>query len=151
MQVAHYLGLLHRAECTLADALREVAEQHAAEVDVVHLCRKLASDCDRYAERLHPFAAHYGEDGDDEPERLHASLFSGPRSGPLALLRDLQDLYLLAAECDVTWTLVGQAAQALRDDDLLAVVAEAEAGTSMQLKWLRTRLKAAAPQALVSA
>lgn len=151
MHLAHYPGLLDRAERTLADALREVSDHHRDEVDVLNMCRKLAAECDGYAERLHLFVARYGEEADHEPERLHASLFDGVRSGPLALLRDLQDLYLLAAECDVTWTLVGQAAQALRDDDLLAVVREGEAGTATQLAWLRTRLKAAGPQALVVA
>jgi len=37
----------------------------------------------------------------------------------------------------------------LRDDELLAVVTASEKGTAIQLKWLRTRMKQAAPQALV--
>ena len=57
----------------------------------------------------------------------------------------------MAANCDITWTLVGQAAQGLRDDDLLKVVTTNEKETAMQLKWLRTRMKQAAPQALVVA
>jgi hypothetical protein len=57
----------------------------------------------------------------------------------------------MAAECDITWTLVGQAAQGLRDEDLFAVVSECEGQTAIQLKWLRTRLKQAAPQTLVVA
>ncbi len=56
-----------------------------------------------------------------------------------------------AAECDITWTLVGQAAQALRDHDLFEVVKACEGGTAIQLKWLRTRMKQAAPQAVVVA
>jgi hypothetical protein len=30
--------------------------------------------------------------------------------GGLGLLRDLQDLYLMTTECDITWTMIGQAA-----------------------------------------
>ena len=50
-----------------------------------------------------------GAADDDEPERLHADAIEEPRSGPLGLLRDLQDLYLLASLTDVTWTMVEQA------------------------------------------
>lgn len=151
MQLAHYLGLLHRAQSTLADAFREVGAAHADEVDVFHMTSKLAKQCDAHAERLARFAERYDEQADDEPDRLHGELFSGTRSGPLALLRDLHDLYLMTCECDITWTLVGQAAQGARDEELLDVVNACEGETAIQLAWLRTRMKAAAPQALVVA
>jgi hypothetical protein len=149
--IAHYLGLLHKAQDDLAAAFREIAAAHAEEADVFHVCRQLARECDRHAEALHPFVERYGEDAPEEPDRLHSEIFTAPRSGGLGLLRDLQDLYLMAAECDITWTLVGQAAQGLRDDDLLDVVRRNEQETAIQLKWLRTRMKEAAPQALVVA
>jgi hypothetical protein len=57
----------------------------------------------------------------------------------------------MAAECDISWTLVGQAAKGARDDELDAVVGRCEGGTAIQVKWLRTRMKQAAPQALVVA
>jgi hypothetical protein len=151
MQLPHYLGLLHRAQVTLAGSFREVADAHPDEPDVVRSCRRLASQCDRHADELEPFVERYGEQVDDEPERLHSELFGGPRSGPLALVRDLHDLYLMATECDLSWTLVGQAAQGLRDEELLATVRSCEGETSAQIAWLRTRVKAAAPQALVVA
>ena len=151
MQIAHYLGLLHRSEANLAAALREVADAHADEVDVFHTGHALARHCDTHAEKLQPFAEHYGEDATEEPDRLHSTLFNGARSGGLALLRDLQDLYLMAAETDIAWTLVGQAAKGLRDDELQAVVEACESETEIQLKWLRTRMKQAAPQALLVA
>lgn len=151
VQLAHYLGLLHRSERELARAFREVAASHGEEPDVAHLCELLARDCDRHAEQLAPFAERYGEDAPDEPERLHGELFAGTRGGPLGLLRDLHDLYLMATECDISWTLVGQAAQGARDADLLAVVEACESETATQLKWLETRMKQAAPQALVVA
>jgi len=119
------------------------------EVDVFHTCDKLAKECDEHAERLQPFAERYGEDAPDEPDRLYSELFTGTRTGGLGLLRDLHDLYLMACECDMAWTLVGQAAQGLRDRELLEVVTASEGETAMQLKWLRTRMKQAAPQALV--
>lgn len=151
MNLAHYLGLLHRAQVDLASAFREVADAHADEPDVTLQCQRLARQCDAHAERLTPFADRYGEDADDEPDRLHSELFRGTREGSLALLRDLHDLYLMACECDITWTLVGQAAQGVRDEELLAVVHGCEGETATQVAWLTTRMKQAAPQALVVA
>jgi len=149
--LAHYLGLLHRAELELAEALREVGEAHSDEPDVQAICAKLAADADGHAERLGPFAARYGEEAEDEPERLHSELFRGARSGGLGLLRDLHDLYLMACECRMAWTLVGQAAQGARDRDLLDLVRACESETALALKWLSTRMKQTAPQALVVA
>lgn len=152
MHLAHYLGLLHRAETDLAQAYRTVGRGHVDEPDVFHITEKLAEQCDRHAHLLKPFADRYGEEADDEPERLHSDLFGdGTRGGGLGLLRDLHDLYLMATECDISWTLIGQAAQGARDRDLLGVVQACETETSMQLRWLRTRMKTAAPQALVVA
>ncbi|MFI7416194.1 hypothetical protein [Nonomuraea sp. NPDC049684] len=149
--LAHYLGLLHRSEEELATAYREVAAAHGDEPDVVHICRRLAEQCDEHVRRLRPFVARYSEDAPDEPERLHSTLFSGARGGGLGLLRDLHDLYLMAAECDVCWTLIGQAAQGARDEPLLAAVRDCEDETATQMTWARGRMKQAAPQTLVVA
>ena len=81
----------------------------------------------------------------------HSELFKGTREGGLGLLRDLHDLYLMACECDVAWTLVGQAAQGARDEELYELVASCEGETATQQRWLLTRMKQAAPQALVVA
>jgi hypothetical protein len=151
MHLAHYLGLLHKAELNLADGFRRVASAHAEEPDVNALCRTLAGQCEAHGDRLEPFADRYGEDAPGEPDRLHSELFAGTREGGLGLLRDLQDLYLMACECDISWTLIGQAAQGARDRDLLEVVEACEQETAGQIKWLKTRMKQAAPQALVVA
>jgi hypothetical protein len=151
MHLAHYLGLLHRSEQELAAALREIGEAHQSEVDVFHMCNILAEECETHSKKLEPFADRYGEDAPDEPERLHSELFTGTREGGLGLLRDLHDLYVMTAECDIAWTLVGQGAQGARDKDLLDLVHACESETATQLKWLKTRMKQAAPQALVVA
>ncbi|HET8880176.1 MAG TPA: hypothetical protein VFN00_12060 [Arthrobacter sp.] len=152
MNLSLYLGMLHEAERTLAESFRQVAAGHGTEPDVHFLCQTLARQCDQHSRLLHPVVQRYGEDlSDAEPERLHAEGLSGTRSGPVGLLRDLQDLYLLASFVDVTWTMVKQAASALRDRDLLDVVSQCDGETSVQLRWLQTRMKQAAPQALVAA
>ncbi|WP_305783389.1 hypothetical protein [Symbioplanes lichenis] len=137
MQLERYVGLLYRAQVALADAFRQVGAAHRDEPDVFFMCEQQAAVCDNHAGMLAVVTAA-------EP----AARFGGPRE---ELLRDLHDLYLMAAECDLCWTLVGQAAQGARDERLAGVVARAEGETSVQLAWLRTRMKQAAPQALVVA
>jgi hypothetical protein len=151
MHLATYLGLLHSSLTTLADAFREVGQGHGGEPDVWHTCQVLAARVDRQAEALAPVVRRYGEHRENEPERLHATGLQSTRSGPVGLLRDLQDLYTLASLTDITWTVVGQAAQGLRDRELLDVVGSCEQDTARQLTWLRTRIKQAAPQALIAA
>ena len=151
MKLPVYLGLLQHAETTLAQSFRQVADGHGDEPDVYFLCRSLADQCDTHTEALQPIVQRYGRaPSDDEPERLHADGLSQTRSGGLGLLRDLQDLYLLAAFVDISWTMVKQAGQGLRDSELLDVVARCDAETAVQVQWIRTRMKQAAPQALVA-
>jgi hypothetical protein len=151
MHLAHYLALAQRSETELAGAFRQVAAAHRAESDIAILCRKLAVQCDRHAEKLAPHVARYGAEAAAEPERLHQDLFGGTRAGGLGLLRDLHDLYLMANEVDISWTVIKQAAQGARDRSLLSTVEACEAETAIQLLWLRTRIKQAAPQALLVA
>ncbi|MCU1688969.1 MAG: hypothetical protein JWN61_1356 [Pseudonocardiales bacterium] len=152
MKLPIYLALLHRSEQSLAGAFRVVADGHAAEPDVYSVCQLLAGQCDEHVRALQPAVQRYGEaDEGDEPENLHHSGPSRTRSGPVGLLRDLQDLYVLASLVDVTWTMIKQAALGLRDIELRSTVEDCEGQTSMQLDWLRTRMSQAAPQALIAA
>ena len=151
MHLAHYLGLLHQAQTNLAEAFRQVAAAHREEPDIENLCQRQAERCQAHADMLRPFAQRYSEQASRGPDRLHSEMFRGTRAGGIGLLRDLQDLYLMAAECDICWTVIGQAAHGARDNDLLAVVQKCEGETAIQLKWLRSRMKQAAPQALVVA
>lgn len=153
--LAVYVALVHRGEQTLADSLRTVGRGHARHPDVLFTCHTLASMSDEHVAALAPIAERYGEqaagDGVHEPERLHADGLAQTRSGPVGLLRDLQDLHLLATLVQTSWTMIDQAAQGLRDTELGALAVHASRETSRQLAWLNTRMKAAAPQALIVA
>lgn len=146
-----YLGMLRRAEELLASSFRVVGEGHADEPDVHGICRLLAGQSDEHEQALRPVLDRYGERPADEPERLHVDPIESPREGPLGLLRDLQDLFLIAQLVDTTYTLVKQAAAALRDEELLGVIRDCEGQTATQIAWIGTRMKQAAPQALVVA
>lgn len=153
VHMATYVGLLHHCEQTLAASFRTVGEGHAQEVDVFHMCSILAAMSEEHVRLLAPVAERYGEQttgGDvDEPERLHAAGLAQTRTGAVGLLRDLQDLHALCTLCQTTWTVLHQGAQGLRDRELMQAVEAASRSTSRQLTWLNTRLKAAAPQALL--
>jgi hypothetical protein len=144
-----YIGLADHSEKTLADSFRAVANGHEAEADVFHTCEMLAGWSDHHREQLAPIIDRYGENGLEEPERLHASGLAEVRSGPVGLLRDLQDLHVLGTLVQTTWTVVAQGAQGLRDRELLQVANSSNAETARQLTWLNTRMKSAAPQALI--
>jgi hypothetical protein len=151
MHLATYLGMLHRGEQTLASSYRQVADGHPDEPDVVHTCALLAQECDAHVRRLEPLVRRYGEEPSGEPERLHAVGLSETRTGPLGLLRDLHDLYVLASFVDLTWILVGQAGQGARDEEIGAAVTASAGELTRHLSFLKTRTKEAAPQALLVA
>ena len=151
MFLANYLWLLHQSEMDLAEGFRKVADGHAAEADVYHVCHVLAEQCDAHAEKLESLVDRYGEEKEGEPERLYHDLFDETRNGSFGLLRDLQDLYVMANFCDITWAMVGQAAQGAGDAELYETVNSLEGQTSTQIKWLKPRMKQAAPQTLLVA
>jgi hypothetical protein len=146
-----YIGLADHSEKTLAESLRAVADGHAHVADVFHTCRMLADWSQANRDALAPVVERYGEADVEEPERLHAAGLAGAREGEIGLLRDLQDLHVLATLVQTTWTVIAQGAQGLRDPELLEVAQHAGAQTSRQLTWLTTRIKVAAPQALIVA
>jgi hypothetical protein len=151
MKLPVYVTLLAESESTLARSYRQVADAHGDEPDIHFLCITLAGQCENHRKKLDEVIERIGRAlDDDEPERLHAGAIEEPRSGPLGVLRDLQDLYLLASLTDVTWTVVKQCAQALVDEHLLEIVEGCQKETSVQLRWLITRMKQAAPQALIA-
>jgi hypothetical protein len=151
MHLSSYLGLLETGCATLAKSYRQVADGHRDEADVKRICQQFATQCDQQEKQLQPFTERYGSHPSGEPERLHADGLSKTRSGGLGLLRDLHDLYLLAGYLDMAWMLVDQAAKGARDQDLIDTVEACAKQTEAQQKWLTTRLKSAAPQALLVA
>ena len=64
------------------------------------------------------------------------------------LLRDLQDLFLLANESLISAAILDQAATALRDRNLRDAVARIRERNDRQREWLFGRCRQAAPQTL---
>lgn len=152
MTIVHltsYLALLQSAESGLAGSYRHVATGHPLDFDVYYTCQSFARQCDIHWSELAPVVERYAHAAEPEPDRLHPVGLASARGGPIGLLRDLQDVYLLANLVDITWTLTGQAAHGARDRDLIGLVTRCNQQTSAQLSWLRMRMKAEAPQALL--
>jgi hypothetical protein len=148
VHLATYVGLLDNAERSLADAFRQIAASDAVEPEVARTCEGLAAASDRHVERLEPVVRRYGERDGVKPLEMG---LSGTRPGRAGLLRDLLDVYALAAFADLTWTIVAHVARGLRDSALLDVAESCEQDTDRQLAWLRTRVKQTAPRVLIPA
>lgn len=151
MHLGHYIQLLRHSQETLTRAFAEIGESHASEPDVRIDCAKFAVQTEQHVTKLSLALQRYADDLPPEPDRLLSALYAGPRTGPLGLLRDLHDLYLLTSECEIVSILVGQAARAALDHELIQLTEECDRQITVQLAWLRGRMKQAAPQALVVA
>jgi ferredoxin-nitrate reductase len=147
--VAEYLGLLREAEHEIADAFKSVADHHGDEPDVFEICQKFAQTSTVHEKAIERFTSIYGEASEHEASRVKNSLFKGPRSGGFGLVRDLHDLFLLVTEAHLGWMILLQAAQAVRDKELIAGCTKLGGETDGQRSWLQTRIKQAAPQALL--
>jgi hypothetical protein len=152
---------LYRAEEELADEYVKAGERLAAEHDVWYDCMRFADQCHEHAEAIRPFAARHEQeldppDGDTVGETTTAALRHKlselvgrrPESG-LLLLRSLRQLHLQAQDVSFHWIVAGQLAQATRDPELFALVDDLHRQTLTQIKWLKTQVKQASPQALV--
>lgn len=161
-KVGAVLRELHEAEVELAQSFRAVAERQATDHGTHYTCRTLSAQCDEHAERLRALGGHYGVvlhppkrpavlTSAVDALRHKSSELAGrrPESG-LLLLRDLRELYLKAQGVGLHWIVLGQAARALRDHDLLSEVSALHEETVTQAKWITTRIKEAAPQILVA-
>ena len=153
---------LHQSLGELADEYRKVGKRHAAEVDVFHMANTLAAQCELQAQSLGVHAERYGtelptadQDGLWEgilaPLRRTQADSLGQSSLPgLLLLHDLRQLHLVIEEAAMLWLVVGQAAQAVRDPELLEVVTRSREEITKQLMWVTTRIKETAPQVLAT-
>ena len=151
MHLANYLGALERGEATLGAAFEVVGQGHARDAGVYYICRLLSGQCQAHTAELSVVTGRYADRREDDLDRLHVPGIGEVRDGDPGLLRDLQDLYLIAAFVDTTWTVVGQVAQGLRDRELLDLVHRCQSQTQQQLRWVRSRLSSVAPQALIAA
>ncbi len=153
---------LHDGERDLEQHLHVVGERHSTEHEVRHVTVDLARWSLRNREAMSMLADTHGSflSDDQEPEtpahpleavRAKTAALLGRRPEPgLLLLRDLRQLYLMASGNAVLWTMLGQAAQASRDSQLLQVVSDCHPRTLRQVRWCNGTIKTLSPQILTS-
>ena len=61
----------------------------------------------------------------------------------------LHELVDIASHLHIAWTIVGQAAQGNRDDELAQLATDAEGELAAQMAWLTTQVKTASAQTLL--
>jgi hypothetical protein len=160
MKIDLALEELHRSENELAAQLLAVSDRHKAEHEVFHVARDLAVWSQDHVREIARIGRKYDLELDPEPAgdptvlqwiRQEVSDRLGHRSAPaLMLLRDLRSIYMEASGVFVDWELVGQAAQGMRDRELLDVTQQCRPQTLRQSKWANAQLKEKATQILVS-
>jgi hypothetical protein len=151
MFLSNYLGILENSEKQLTEAFEYVSSTHKDEPDIEQMCQKLSAWSREHRGKVLGFVKKYSEEKDSEPADLMSDLFTKKRSGSLALLRDLHDLWLLTQEVHLCWIVIRQAALGLRDEELKACYEFCNTRTKRQGEWLLSRIKQAAPQILLVA
>ncbi len=161
-KVGTLIDQLHEAEMTLGDDYRKVAERHASDHDLWHNCHTFARQCQARGAQLRQAGERYDQEIGDPHEievarrlasqarRAVADLVGRRPATALLMLRDLRELYLGAEEANLQWIMLGQVAQATRDEELLGMVEVLHRQLISQIKWLKTQIKEATPQVLLT-
>ena len=123
---------------------------HPKVPDIEHECTLFADWSRQAAKELQPMVDRYGTKQEGEPRRLEKVVVKRHlTSTGFYLVRDLHDLFLLANENLISITILHQAALGLRDKELEHRLEDMGRKNERQRRWLKTRVKRAAPQALV--
>ncbi|MGW2181916.1 hypothetical protein ACWCXX_28240 [Streptomyces sp. NPDC001732] len=155
--IAPALRAVHRGERWLAENLVLVAERHRSEHEVHHVAMDLARWSEEHCLRVAEAGARYGPVPDGPPSlpvpgpapAATKDAADRPELVPL-LLRDLVRLHLGAVENSLHWEMLAQAAQAVRDAELLRLVTTCHSRTLRQMRWSNTLIKNLSPQALTA-
>jgi hypothetical protein len=150
---------LHDRESSLASALRALSDQHKADHEVFHVARDLAAWSSEHVRRLAEVGTDYGVDLDAEGERdgtlvgrikqKGAELASRRPEPGLLLLVQLREVHLDAAAVSLDWEVLAQAAQAMKDAELLSAAQDCHPETLRQLRWANAKVKELSVQAMV--
>jgi len=147
--IQYALRRVYSGENRMLADLSNLAERHRAEHEVHHVARDLA----RWSKGHVQLLTEQGRRMDLEPElpQRPGQLEAGAdtdQPAAVALLEDLAQVYLRAAENSLAWEMLAQIAQAKRESALVDLAAQCHPQNLRQLRWANTMIKTLAPQAL---
>jgi hypothetical protein len=151
---------LHRAENDLVRELLGLADRQKADHEVFHVARDVARWSQEHVRRLADAGRGYDLDLGPEPasapslasrvKQKGAELTGRRHEAALALLAGLRHLHQTAAGVSVDWEVLAQAAQAVQDEELLALCQDCHPQTLRQLRWANALVKETAAQIVVA-
>lgn len=148
MSVSIYVGMALSSETELQQTFRMLSDKHSRNAEISDACARFTQWCEAHITGLRQQENRLGTADTVDPARIRSALFHGARVGGLGLLRDLHDLSILIHQVSQSYVALKQAAEALRDDDLLSSVETFSTETKEQAKWVEGQMKTHAAQAL---
>jgi len=150
---------LYRSERKLAHRLNVMAARHRSDQEIYLLAQDLAGWSQQHLTELADRGRRYGLQLSAAPRtsalsgaaqtRISGMLRHRPEPG-LVLLADLRRIHQLAAGVSLDWELIGQFAQAAKDEELLSLASRCHPETLRQMRWSNTMLKVLSPQVLMN-
>lgn len=156
-KITMLVRILHRAERNAARKLLIIGERHKSDHEVYHVSRDLTRWSQEHvrllAEEADRLGLNLSETVDTSRplrtvrETAAAVLGHRPESG-LLLLRDLRKLHLDLVGLSLDWEVLGQTAQGVKDDELLALTQRCHPDTLRQARWANNMVKVVSPQVM---
>jgi hypothetical protein len=147
LHVPHYLALLLNSKKQLAKEFASLAARHANEPAIRDGCAMFAKWSAAHVNNLDKLTEQYGSASVADAKAPDA--LTGARPRRLGLLRDLHELWLMVNNAHLAIMILVQAARALRDNEMAAMLIEIGLETDRQIAWLEPHIKTTAPQVLV--
>jgi len=151
---------LHRSENDLAVELLSLADQQKVDHEVFYVARDIARWSQEHVVRLAEVGHDYGLDLDPEPEDESSLMARVKQKGAeltgrfhepgLLLLAGLRHIHRSAAGVSLDWEVLAQTAQAMKDEELLALAQDCHPQTLRQLRWANAKVKEASAQIMVT-
>ncbi|OPC79681.1 hypothetical protein B4N89_00825 [Embleya scabrispora] len=160
MRIGLVLRELQHDEQKLAYELLRASERHRVDHEIHHLGRDLARWSQRHVRDIADIGDRFGVDLDPRPTGEPAlsklvrekagGLVGRHTDASLLMLRDLRGIHVQASGVSVDWVMIAQAAQALRDTELLDLAQRCHPDTLRQLRWANAKLEESCTQILVT-
>jgi hypothetical protein len=148
MQIGTYVGLTIESEAVLQSAYLNAATRHKRDAGIRDGSRRAVRFTELRMNAANDLGKRFGATSSRDPKLVRNALFHGLRPGGLGLLRDLHDLALLANQSLLYWTGLSQGCKALHDEHAVKICRQSIDALQLEIDWLKTELKNAAPQVL---